>query len=72
VCDDGPGIGAQDQSLIFHRFWKRDRSAGTNTGLGLAIVAQVAEAHGTDVSLQSQPGSTVFAIAFTPLGTTGP
>ena len=72
VCDDGPGIGAQDQSLIFHRFWKRDRSAGTNTGLGLAIVAQVAEAHGTDVSLRSQPGSTVFAIAFTPLGTTGP
>jgi signal transduction histidine kinase len=63
VCDDGPGIREQDHAAIFHRFWKRDRSAGSS-GLGLAIVAQVAEAHATQVTLTSHPGHTRFAIAF--------
>ncbi len=64
VCDDGPGIGEQDHSAIFRRFWKQDRSTGGSSGLGLAIVAQVAEAHDTQVTLTSRPDQTRFAITF--------
>ncbi|MDQ0839964.1 sensor histidine kinase [Sphingomonas faeni] len=64
VCDDGSGVPEQDQTAIFRRFWKRDRSAGRSSGLGLAIVAQVAEAHQTTVTLTSRPGRTRFAIVF--------
>lgn len=67
VRDDGPGIAAADQELVFRRFWRRDRTATANSGLGLAIVQRVAAAHRGTVALRSQPGSTVFTMRF-PIG----
>jgi signal transduction histidine kinase len=59
VADEGPGIAEEDQSLVFQRFWRGDpregREAG-RSGLGLTIVRQIAEAHGGEVKLVSQPG----------------
>ena len=58
VADEGPGIPAADQDRVFERFARagggRRRSDGA--GLGLAIVRAIAEAHGGDVSLRSEPG----------------
>jgi signal transduction histidine kinase len=64
VIDDGPGIADADRELVFRRFWRGDRSAENSSGLGLAIVSRIAEAHGASVTLQTQPGETVFRIRF--------
>jgi len=65
VADDGPGIAAELQPTVFHRFARgdaaRNRDAGS-TGLGLAIVKAIAEAHGGQVALTSSPGHTVFTV----------
>lgn len=55
--DTGSGIALQDQSRILQRFARgqgRRRSKGS--GLGLAIVKAIAEAHGGEILIQSQPG----------------
>ncbi len=53
VRDRGPGIPAEQQDLVFRRFW---RASDGGTGLGLAIVRQVAESHAGTVTLTSRPG----------------
>ncbi|MFI1995922.1 sensor histidine kinase [Actinoplanes sp. NPDC020271] len=59
VSDTGPGIPAEQQSLVFERFWRADKSRSRQTGgsgLGLSIVRKLAEAHGGTVSVTSPPG----------------
>lgn len=51
VTDDGPGIPVDDQANIFDRFWRGSTSDGS--GLGLPIAAQIARAHGGDLTLSS-------------------
>lgn len=70
VSDDGPGIPAELQPVLFERFARGDSSrsrAAGSTGLGLAIVAAVVEGHGGTVEVQSEPGSTSFRVIL-PLG----
>jgi two-component system OmpR family sensor kinase len=68
VTDDGPGIPAELQPMLFERFVRGDsaRSRGTagaaSTGLGLAIVDAVSTAHGGSIEVDSKPGHTRFAI----------
>jgi signal transduction histidine kinase len=66
VSDDGPGIGADEQELVFRRFWRRNRSAASSSGLGLAIVQRVAERHHGTVTLSSRPGATAFTLRLSP------
>ncbi|MBK1791822.1 ATP-binding protein [Persicirhabdus sediminis] len=60
VTDNGIGIPANDIPFIFRRFYRvekhhnRDQVAGT--GLGLSIVKRAVEAHGGEISVNSQPG----------------
>lgn len=65
VTDDGAGIAPDLQPKIFGRFVRgeksRSRAAGS-TGLGLAIVAAVVAAHHGTVTVDSQPGRTVFTV----------
>jgi len=65
IEDDGPGIPADLQSDVFERFARgdasRSRHAGS-TGLGLAIVHAVVTAHRGTVTVQSEPGRTVFLV----------
>jgi len=58
VADRGIGIDASEQALVFERFYRaRSQAEGTTgTGMGLAISRSIAEAHGGDITLTSQPG----------------
>jgi signal transduction histidine kinase len=66
VEDEGPGIAAEDHERVFQRFWRGDPREGRaegRSGLGLTIVRQVAESHGGEVKLVSEPGhGAAFAI----------
>jgi two-component system OmpR family sensor kinase len=66
VTDNGPGIPEELKATLFERFARGDSSrnrATGSTGLGLAIVYAVVEAHGGDVTVQSEPGETVFTVS---------
>jgi two-component system sensor histidine kinase BaeS len=57
VTDTGPGVPAEEQPLIWDRFYRG--SAGrmaAGTGIGLAVVKELASAHGGSVTLDSPPG----------------
>lgn len=57
VVDTGIGIPADEQSLIFDRFYRVDRSRTRNqggTGLGLAIVAHIVELHHGYITVDSK------------------
>lgn len=61
VCveDNGPGIPADEQKLIFDKFYRCKASASQvpGTGLGLAISKSVVEKHGGKIWLESKPGA---------------
>ena len=60
VVDTGIGIPYADQSRVFERFYRVDKShskASGGTGLGLSIVKHAAMYHGGKVELESQVGS---------------
>jgi signal transduction histidine kinase len=54
VADDGHGIAAEDLPFIFDRFWRGESSRGSSSGLGLAIAQQLIQAHGGQISVESQ------------------
>jgi len=57
VCDDGPGIAAQDLDRVFERFYKAEHSrADDGAGLGLAIVKHLVQAHGGTVAARNEDG----------------
>ena len=65
VEDEGPGIASADQDRVFQRFYRGDATNGEarRSGLGLTIVRQIAEAHGGEVRLVSEPGhGAAFAV----------
>jgi two-component system phosphate regulon sensor histidine kinase PhoR len=59
VRDFGPGIAMEEQERIFERFY-RARAVRLKpirgSGIGLALVKHIAEAHGGDVDVTSEPG----------------
>jgi signal transduction histidine kinase len=60
VADDGPGLSAAEQALVFERFWRSDSSRSRESGgagLGLAIVRRIAESHDGEVDVTSEPGA---------------
>jgi signal transduction histidine kinase len=57
VRDSGPGIDPLDQPYLFDRFYQGRNSHGTGSGLGLAIVQSIAQAHGGQASVESEPGA---------------
>jgi signal transduction histidine kinase len=61
VRDEGPGVGAEEQELIFERF-QRGRATGGSAGfgLGLAIGRELAERMGGELMLEQTdlPGAT--------------
>lgn len=49
VCDDGPGVAAEDRRAIFEPFvFKREGGIG----LGLAVVRQIVRQHGGDIVVE--------------------
>jgi signal transduction histidine kinase len=67
VCDQGPGISAEDQDRLFQEFARVGKSAtqrgkASGIGLGLSIVRRIAEAHDgrAGVASGAGQGSTFF------------
>ncbi|WP_420473940.1 response regulator [Noviherbaspirillum sp. ST9] len=59
VADSGIGISAEDQARLFQPFSQVESVLSRRhdgTGLGLALLKRMAELHGGDVMLQSEPG----------------
>lgn len=57
VADTGIGIAAHELPHVFERFWRADRARPAGgSGLGLAICAQIAQAHGGTLSVESELG----------------
>jgi signal transduction histidine kinase len=52
VRDNGPGLTAEQAKRIFAPFYT---TKPKGTGLGLAIVTRIVEAHGGNISVQSEP-----------------
>jgi len=63
VADRGPGIGDDDRTRVFDRFY-RAASARTlpGSGLGLSIVAQIAELHGGRAAMEPRDGGGTIAV----------
>jgi len=65
VTDRGKGIPAEEQSRIFERFYRspsvEERIPGS--GIGLSIAHQILQAHGGDLTVNSQPGKTTFTLS---------
>ncbi len=66
VIDNGIGISKEDLPYVFDRFYRADKSHGSDnnsTGLGLAIVKWIAEAHDGEVRAQwNAGGGTIFTV----------
>jgi len=60
VRDDGEGIDPQVLGRIFEPFYTADDAQGS--GLGLAIASELAEHMAGRLSVDSQPGETVFTL----------
>ena len=59
VTDNGPGISAEQQRLLFRRFKQLGESVRSSTkgfGLGLSIAKELAEANLGEIHVRSEPG----------------
>lgn len=73
LSDDGIGIAKEDQSKLFERFFRVDKSrtkaAGQpgGTGLGLSIAKWIADSHHIDIEIDSELGKGTTFIFKIPL-----
>ncbi|HEY7197944.1 MAG TPA: ATP-binding protein [Gaiellaceae bacterium] len=70
VRDRGPGIPAEDQTLIFEKFGRAAPSgpAKPGAGLGLFIARSIAEGHGGTLDVSSEPGKGAAFVLRLPVG----
>ena len=58
IRNSGKGISAEEQTLVFDRFYKVDKSRGLDSksfGMGLYIVKSIIELHHGTISINSEP-----------------
>ena len=55
VCDQGPGIPAEERERALSRFVRLDQRLGGGAGLGLAIARRMADLHGGQLPLSDRP-----------------
>jgi two-component system OmpR family sensor kinase len=63
VSDTGIGIPTSELPRIFDRFYRVEKSRGLaagSAGLGLAISKRILDLHGSNITVTSEPGRTVF------------
>ncbi len=68
VCDEGPGIAADELPKVFNRFWRGPARRNDGAGLGLSICAEIAAAHKWDLRAQSNGQGAQFTAFFTSPG----
>ena len=61
VTDTGPGIAPEHRVKVFDRFYRVDESRSSQhvegSGLGLSIAKSIADRHGYEIGVESEPGS---------------
>lgn len=62
IEDTGKGISRSHMQSIFDPFFTT-KSVGKGTGLGLAISQRIIKEHKGEISVESQPGRTIFSIS---------
>ena len=60
VQDNGPGISAENQKLLFNKFERLDQVKTEGHGLGLSIVRRIIEKLGGQVGMDSSGGSLFY------------
>ena len=55
VEDTGPGIAPHERGHVFERFYRILGNSAPGSGLGLAIVREIAQQHGAEVEVFSNP-----------------
>jgi len=58
IEDTGPGIPSAERLHVFERFYRILGSSAEGSGLGLAIVREIAQQHGVEVDIFSNPRAT--------------
>ena len=73
VSDDGPGVAADEQRLIFNPFYRsaRNRPAAPGTGLGLSICREIVVRHKGEIWVESGSGTGSTFYLTTPLACDG-
>ncbi|QGZ43088.1 HAMP domain-containing protein [Pseudoduganella flava] len=73
IEDTGPGIPPAERVHVFERFYRILGSSAEGSGLGLAIVREIAQQHGADIEILSNPRATnpkypgsLFRLTFPP------
>ncbi|MCS6904924.1 MAG: ATP-binding protein [Bacteroidia bacterium] len=61
IQDNGPGIPEELQEKIFEPFFTTKKQ-GEGSGLGLDICRKIVQKHNGKISVQSQPGNTIFSV----------
>lgn len=56
VCDNGPGIPADERGRVLERFYRGPNAGGSGSGLGLSIVQEICQRHGVALELHAGPG----------------
>ncbi|MCM3695994.1 sensor histidine kinase [Microbacterium oleivorans] len=59
ISDTGIGMSAEDKQRVFDRFYRASsvrKNAVQGIGVGLSIVKSIVDAHGGEVTIESEPG----------------
>jgi two-component system sensor histidine kinase QseC len=64
VCDEGPGVAADELPKLFKRFWRGSTRHNEGAGLGLSICAEIAAAHAWQLTARSTGHGAEFILAF--------
>ena len=67
VEDEGGGIPPEQREQLFERFFRLDGTRASGSGLGLAIAKELAELMEGRITVESEPGGSVFALVL-PVG----
>ncbi|MBK6930465.1 MAG: ATP-binding protein [Saprospirales bacterium] len=73
VCDNGPGIPAEEQALIFEPFYRSPQHRGSvkGTGIGLALVRSILQLHHIALEFRApETGGATFQLLFPAIGRT--
>lgn len=68
VRDQGTGIAPEHMPRLFTRFWRGPSRRDSGAGLGLAICAEIAAAHGWDLSARNAEPGAEFVLRFAAAG----
>ncbi len=56
VTDHGPGVPPGQREMVFHRFWRGNRTSRPGAGLGLSIVRRIVDQVGGVIWVEDAPG----------------